>query len=122
MGRVLRNILAMYGRKIPPDLLDGHLPPMQGKAVVVLHGLFRSRSSMTKMCAYLHREGGRLGSAVGVLYTFNTAGSALACFLTAGVLFRYLGLTGSVWFAATCNLLTGWLVFVYCRRMATAKA
>jgi pimeloyl-ACP methyl ester carboxylesterase len=37
---------------------ERHLPPMQGKAVVVLHGLFRSRSSMTKMCAYLHREGG----------------------------------------------------------------
>ena len=79
-------------------------------------------ATLPVLVAYLHRKGGSLGSAVGVLYTFNTAGSALACFLTAGVLFRYLGLTGSVWFAATCNLLTGWLVFVYCRRMATAKA
>ena len=70
------------------------------------------------LVAYLHQKDGRLGAAVGLLYTFNTAGSALACFLTAGVLFRYLGLTGSVWFAALCNLITGWLVFRYCRRVA----
>ena len=74
------------------------------------------------LVAYLHRQGGSVGSAVGVLYTFNTAGSALACFLTAGVLFRYLGLTGSVWFAAVCNLVTGWLVYCYCRGMARHRA
>lgn len=68
------------------------------------------------LVAYLHRGKAKLGSSVGLLYTFNTAGSALACFLTAGVLFQFLGLTGSVWFAALCNLMTGLLVFIYCKK------
>ncbi len=32
------------------------LPPMRGKAVIVLHGLIRSRSSMSKLCDYLSRH------------------------------------------------------------------
>ena len=35
-----------------------NLPPMRGKAVVVLHGLTRSRSSMESLCRYLRQEGG----------------------------------------------------------------
>lgn len=73
------------------------------------------------LVAYLHQKDGRLGASVGLLYTFNTAGSALACFLTAGVLFRYLGLTGSVWFAAMLNLVTGWLVYRYCKKAVGRK-
>ncbi|MGD9720303.1 MAG: esterase/lipase family protein [Pirellulales bacterium] len=34
------------------------LPPMQGPAVVVLHGLFRSCSSMGKLCQYLRDQRG----------------------------------------------------------------
>jgi pimeloyl-ACP methyl ester carboxylesterase len=34
-----------------------HLPRMTGKAVVVLHGLVRSRSSMDAMCRYLREKG-----------------------------------------------------------------
>ena len=37
---------------------DRKLPPMQGKAVIVLHGLFRSRSSMDGLCKYLQQRGG----------------------------------------------------------------
>ena len=33
------------------------LPPMQGKAVVVLHGLVRSRQSMSRLCDYLEEQG-----------------------------------------------------------------
>jgi pimeloyl-ACP methyl ester carboxylesterase len=33
------------------------LPPMKGKAIVVLHGLGRSRASMDSLCRYLHDEG-----------------------------------------------------------------
>lgn len=73
------------------------------------------------LVAYLHQKDGRLGASVGLLYTFNTAGSALACFLTAGVLFRYLGLTGSVWFAAMLNVVTGWLVYRYCKKAAVRR-
>lgn len=32
------------------------LPPMQGKAVVALHGLFRSRSAMDKVCGKLTKD------------------------------------------------------------------
>lgn len=34
-----------------------NLPPMRGKAVIVLHGLIRSRSSMSKLCNYLRKHG-----------------------------------------------------------------
>jgi pimeloyl-ACP methyl ester carboxylesterase len=37
---------------------DRQLPPMKGKAVVVLHGLGRSRASMESLCRYLHEKGG----------------------------------------------------------------
>jgi triacylglycerol esterase/lipase EstA (alpha/beta hydrolase family) len=35
-----------------------NLPRMSGKAVIVLHGLVRSRSSMESLCKYLHEQGG----------------------------------------------------------------
>ncbi|HUT11020.1 MAG TPA: hypothetical protein VMY42_11030 [Thermoguttaceae bacterium] len=35
-----------------------NLPPMKGKAVIVLHGLFRTRSSMAELCDYLQQQGG----------------------------------------------------------------
>ncbi len=34
------------------------IPPMEGKAVVVLHGLGDSRKSMSTLCKHLEREGG----------------------------------------------------------------
>lgn len=36
---------------------DLNLPPLRGKVVIVLHGLFRSRSSMSGLCDYLSEEG-----------------------------------------------------------------
>lgn len=35
-----------------------NLPPMKGKAVVLLHGLFRSRASMGKLARHLEEKGG----------------------------------------------------------------
>jgi pimeloyl-ACP methyl ester carboxylesterase len=35
-----------------------HLPPMRGPAVIALHGLFRSQTSMRRLCGYLRSEGG----------------------------------------------------------------
>ncbi len=37
---------------------DRKLPPMQGPAVLVLHGLFRTPTSMNSLCRYLREEGG----------------------------------------------------------------
>jgi pimeloyl-ACP methyl ester carboxylesterase len=37
---------------------ERHLPPMHGKAVIVLHGLFRTPTSMNRLCRYLREHGG----------------------------------------------------------------
>jgi pimeloyl-ACP methyl ester carboxylesterase len=37
---------------------ENNLPPMQGKAVILLHGLFRTRDSFRGMADYLEKEGG----------------------------------------------------------------
>lgn len=37
---------------------ERHLPKMNGRAVVVLHGLVRSRCSMDSLCRYLRNKGG----------------------------------------------------------------
>jgi pimeloyl-ACP methyl ester carboxylesterase len=37
---------------------EQRLPPMDGKAVVVLHGLFRTPASMNKLCRVLREQGG----------------------------------------------------------------
>jgi len=37
---------------------ERNLPPMRGKVVIVLHGLFRSHDSMVPMCRYLEEQGG----------------------------------------------------------------
>jgi pimeloyl-ACP methyl ester carboxylesterase len=37
---------------------DRELPPMRGKVVIVLHGLFRSHDSMGPLCRYLEEQGG----------------------------------------------------------------
>lgn len=34
------------------------LPPMRGPAVIVMHGLFRTPSAMSRMCRYLREHGG----------------------------------------------------------------
>lgn len=56
------------------------------------------------LVAFLVREGSNVGESVGSLYFINTLGSAFACFLGAVVLFRELGMTGSVWLAAGLNM------------------
>lgn len=37
---------------------DRHLPPMKGKAVILMHGLGRSRASMDSLAQFLHDRGG----------------------------------------------------------------
>jgi pimeloyl-ACP methyl ester carboxylesterase len=46
-------------RRVLDDIkLKRRLPPMKGKAVIVLHGLFRSHNSMDSLCDYLREHGG----------------------------------------------------------------
>src|SRR5204862_3844255 len=57
-----------------------------------------------------------LGRSVGLLYFINTLGSAIACFLTADLLFVFLGQQAAVLVAAAFNLLVGAMVWRYMRR------
>jgi pimeloyl-ACP methyl ester carboxylesterase len=60
-GYNLRHAWGTYEdcrNKLEQIKLRRGLPPMQGRAVVALHGLFRTASSMNKLCRYLREEGG----------------------------------------------------------------
>jgi pimeloyl-ACP methyl ester carboxylesterase len=43
--------------KVALDKIKHRMPPMKGKAVIVLHGLGRSRASMDSLCGYLREKG-----------------------------------------------------------------
>ncbi len=51
------------------------LPPMRGEAVIVLHGLFRTRSSMDGLCTYLRQQGGYTVLNVGYPSTRSEVGA-----------------------------------------------
>jgi spermidine synthase/MFS family permease len=70
--------------------------------------------------SYLHRHYRNVGKTVGQLYYLNTLGSALACFVTANVLFVFLGQQASVTVAAACNFLAGGLLYLYLRGQGAA--
>ncbi|MDD4890621.1 MAG: fused MFS/spermidine synthase, partial [Phycisphaerae bacterium] len=70
------------------------------------------------LVTHLYRHLRSVGKSVGLLYCINTVGSAVACFLTADVLFALLGQQASVLVAAACNMTVGLLVFRFARRIA----
>ena len=72
------------------------------------------------LVAHLYRFYHNVGRSVGLLYAINTIGSAIACFLTADLLFVLTGQQGAVRVAALCNLTVGVLVWRYARRLARA--
>jgi len=60
-GRNLRYASGTFGQchaRLEQVRRQRNLPAMKGKAVIVLHGLFRTRSSMAELCDYLQRQGG----------------------------------------------------------------
>lgn len=74
------------------------------------------------LVGYLNRYYDNVGKSVGVLYFINTIGSAVACFLTADVLFKFFGLQAAVLVAAICNFLVAVLIYNYCRRLVRVEA
>ena len=70
------------------------------------------------LVSHLYRHYRNLGKSVGLLYSINTVGSAIACFATADVLFVVMGEQASVWAAALCNFAVGILVMRYAKRIA----
>lgn len=70
------------------------------------------------LVSHLYRHYQNVGKSVGILYCINTVGSAIACFVTADVLFVLVGEQASVIVAAICNFTVGILVMRYARCIA----
>lgn len=96
-GSIFTVSLAMYALLCIPTMLMGATLPI---LVAYLHGYFKN-----------------IGKSVGILYFMNTVGSAIACFVTAAVLFVFFGQQTSVFVAALCNLTVGVLMYRYIKRL-----
>jgi predicted membrane-bound spermidine synthase len=64
-------------------------------------------STLPILAEYFVRRTGNIGETVGILYSVNTFGSALACFAAALLLMQLLGQAGSVRLAVCFNLFVG---------------
>jgi spermidine synthase len=67
------------------------------------------------LVTYLDRHYRNVSTSLVRLYFLNTLGSAIACFVTVDLLFRWLGQQAVVMVAAFCNLMVGLLVYRYVR-------
>lgn len=98
-GSLLEIGAAIYGLLCIPTLFMGATLPV--------------------LSTYLHRQYQNIGTTISTLYFVNTLGSAAASFVTANVLFVYMGLHESVIVAALCNFLTGAGVFLFLKLSST---
>ena len=71
---------------------------------------------------YLEGHLKNVGKSVGTLYSINTLGSALACFITVDIFFTYFGQTISLWIAASLNLAVGFLVYIFIKSIAEKRS
>ena len=74
-------------------------------------------STLPILVAYLHAHYKNVGRSVSLLYCVNTLGAAVACFITADLLFAFWGQQRAVTIAAMLNFSVGVLVFIYTRGM-----
>ncbi|MFZ2170983.1 MAG: hypothetical protein WAW61_15265, partial [Methylococcaceae bacterium] len=74
-------------------------------------------ATLPVLVAYLQNYFHNLGKSVGLLYAFNTIGSAIAAFLTVEMLFVGFGQQAAVIIAAICNFVTAYLIFNASRRL-----
>jgi spermidine synthase len=76
-------------------------------------------STLPLLVAHLVRKTGNVGESVGALYSVNTFGSAIACFLAAYVLLRAFGESGCTSVAAltnACIATTAFVLFIRSKR------
>jgi hypothetical protein len=116
------------------------IPLIQAVGMITLHGSLLTMSlttyallsiptmfmgaSLPILVTYLHLYYLNVGKSVGMLYSINTLGAAIACFITADVLFSLFGLQVSVFISALFNFVVGVLVYRYSKslqRKATSK-
>ncbi len=93
-----------------------------GSLVVVFLPTLLMGATLPLLTTWLVARSGHVGRSVGLLYFVNTLGSALACFLTAWLLMRLLGLRGSTHLAAVLNALVALAALVLHRRDSAAVA
>lgn len=74
------------------------------------------------LVAFLQTYFDNMGKTVGLLYAFNTIGSAIAAFCTVEVLFVLMGQQAVVIIAAACNLGTAILIFDANRRLRSSSS
>jgi spermidine synthase len=70
------------------------------------------------LVAFLYSHYKNVGKSVGKLYFMNTLGSAFACFITADILFAFLGKQSTLMIAASLNFVVGFLVYKFIRQNA----
>ncbi|PCI05293.1 MAG: spermidine synthase [Hyphomicrobiales bacterium] len=75
--------------------------------VTVLIPTFLMGATLPLLLMHLVRNGQQVGQSVSLLYSVNTWGSAVACFVGAFVLFGTFGMQGSIYIAVTMNILVG---------------
>lgn len=92
---LLRFLLGFAVLLVPTTLMGGTLPLLTKHVV---------------------RRADRLGGGLGRLYAANTFGAAAGCFVAAFVLLEQLGVKGTLWVAATGNLLVAAAAFALSRR------
>ena len=78
-------------------------------------------STLPLLVEHFVRRSSNVGESVGLLYSVNTLGSGVACFLAAIVLMRVLGEAGSVRLAACFNLFVGTAALLLQANSATQR-
>lgn len=73
------------------------------------------------LVTYLHNYLKNIGVSVGTLYSLNTIGSAIACFVTVEILFMLFGQQTTVIIAALFNFSVGILVYIYTKKLQKQK-
>jgi len=78
-------------------------------------------STLPLLVEHFVRRTGNVGESVGVLYSVNTLGSAIACLAAASFVMRLFGEAGSVRLAACFNLFVGVMALILQRNHAGAN-
>ena len=79
-------------------------------------------STLPLLVEHLVRQTENVGESVGSLYSVNTFGSAVACFVASTFLMRALGQSGSVRVASAINLVVGSTAFLLSLRQPTRRS
>lgn len=75
--------------------------------LLVLFPTFLMGATLPLLVTFLVRRSGAVGLSVSLLYSVNTWGSAVACFVGAFLVFGLLGMQGSVLLASVMNIVIG---------------